>query len=401
METLKQQALDYTLGVLPKDESLLFEAMLETDEDAQKLLIEAQEDCANLSMTANPKTLGNEVRSRVMEHCEPRMDFNPFLESNDMTRLRDNFSFSGDRYRGGGGSVDIGDIIEPKLKDEVRFNYENLIDIFPLLSGNSKAANGNLSELQDRLRKSPPLDHAISSILQNSLPEEDPSIQSVLRTTLTSLPSLSFFSDRIRENHGGIADTRRLFYLCRDQLKIMRASFKDLDPERLIEDEKIRLHGAGLLQTKWWGAEHAYFSSKGKVKCGHFFDGPVSERCVEFAEYDANMYCLANLLAPRSSTGEFHMELLKDAIPGCTLAVATAVMSDQQFHEIELATTKSVSTSGNGKLSYDRFLWSLIEESMLRGHHSNNLQELREKRIFGISRLNGFCYIWFAWPAIS
>ena len=91
METLKQQALDYTLGVLPKDESLLFEAMLETDEDAQKLLIEAQEDCANLSMTANPKTLGNEVRSRVMEHCEPRMDFNPFLESNDMTRLRDNF----------------------------------------------------------------------------------------------------------------------------------------------------------------------------------------------------------------------------------------------------------------------------------------------------------------------
>jgi hypothetical protein len=43
----------------------------------------------------------------------------------------------------------------------------------------------------------------------------------------------------------------------------MRASFKDLDPDRLIEDEKLRLHGAGLLQTKWWGAEHAYFSSKG------------------------------------------------------------------------------------------------------------------------------------------
>ena len=116
METLKQQALDYTLGVLPKDESLLFEAMLETDEDAQKLLIEAQEDCANLSMTANPKTLGNEVRSRVMEHCEPRMDFNPFHESNDMTRLRDNFSFSGDRYRGGGGSVDIGDILNLNSK---------------------------------------------------------------------------------------------------------------------------------------------------------------------------------------------------------------------------------------------------------------------------------------------
>ena len=43
---LKQQALDYTLGVLPKEESLLFEARLENDEDAQKFLVEAQEDFA-------------------------------------------------------------------------------------------------------------------------------------------------------------------------------------------------------------------------------------------------------------------------------------------------------------------------------------------------------------------
>ena len=70
----------------------------------------------------------------------------------------------------------------------------------------------------------------------------------------------------------------------------MRASFRDIDPARLEDDEKLRLHGAGLLQTKWWGAEHAYFSSSGKVRCGNFFDGPVTERCVEFAEYDANVY---------------------------------------------------------------------------------------------------------------
>ena len=63
-------------------------------------------------------------------------------------------------------------------------------------------------------------------------------------------------------------------------LKIMRASFEDIDPTRLVDDEKLRLHSAGLLQTKWWGAEHAYYSSKGKVRCGHFFDGPVTERVV-------------------------------------------------------------------------------------------------------------------------
>ena len=122
-------------------------------------------------------------------------------------------------------------------------------------------------------------------------------VQSVQRTLLSSMPSLGFFSDRLNGDSFSIGDVRRLFYLCRDQLKIMRASFGDIDPPRLVEEFKSLDSIAGLLQTKWWGAEHAYFSSNG-VRCGHFFDGPVTERCVEFAEYDANMYCLANLLAP-------------------------------------------------------------------------------------------------------
>ena len=398
MEPLKQQALDYTLGVLPKEESLLFEARLEADEDVQKFLVEAQEDCANLSMTANPRNLGDEVRTRVMEHCDPRMDFDLFLCSEEMNRLRENFSIQESRYQGGGLSVDLGEIKEGVIKDKVCTNYEHLLELLPLLSGNSRAASGEFSDLQKTLRKTPSFSRGIENVLQYNLSSEDPATRSVLRTTLASLPSLSFFSDRLCENQANLADTRRLFYLCRDQLKIMRASFKDLDPERLVDDEKLRLHGAGLLQTKWWGAEHAYFSSKGQVKCGYFFDGPVTERCVEFAEYDANMYCLANLLAPRSSTGEFHMELLKDAIPGATLAVATAKMTEQEFQSMKSITESSNIITGPDK--QDNFLWKLIEDSMIRGHQSNNLAELKEKKVFGINRLGENVYLWFAWPAI-
>ena len=398
MESLKQQALDYTLGVLPKEESLLFEARLEADEDVQKFLVEAQEDCANLSMTANPRNLGDEVRTRVMEHCDPRMDFDLFLCSEEMNRLRENFSIQESRYQGGGLSVDLGEIKEGVIKDKVCANYEHLLELIPLLSGNSRAASGEFSDLQKTLRKTPSFSRGIENVLQYNLSSEDPATRSVLRTTLASLPSLSFFSDRLCENQANLADTRRLFYLCRDQLKIMRASFKDLDPERLVDDEKLRLHGAGLLQTKWWGAEHAYFSSKGQVKCGYFFDGPVTERCVEFAEYDANMYCLANLLAPRSSTGEFHMELLKDAIPGATLAVATAKMTEQEFQSMKSITESSNIITGPDK--QDNFLWKLIEDSMIRGHQSNNLAELKEKKVFGINRLGENVYLWFAWPAI-
>lgn len=398
LDTLKQKALDYTLGVLPKEDSLLFEAQVEEDDDARKFLVEAQEDCASLSMTAAPASLSSEVRSRVMEYCEPKMDFDPFLSTNDISRLRDNFSSSENRYQGGDASVDINDIQEGAIKDEVLTSYDHLLNLLPMISGNSKAAAGELDDLQIVLRSKPSLSDGVDKILGYDLKSENPATRSVLRTTLATLPSLSFFSDRLREDQANLADTRRLFYLCRDQLKIMRASFKDLDPQRLIEDEKLRLHGAGLLQTKWWGAEHAYFSSKGQVKCGHFFDGPVTERCVEFAEYDANMYCLANLLAPRSSTGDFHMELLKDAIPGATLAVATAKMSEQEHQSLEQVITGSSVTAGTAL--QDHYLWKLIEDSMMRGHQSTDLKELQERKVYGINRLSNFTYLWFAWPAV-
>jgi hypothetical protein len=116
LETLKQKALDYTLGVLPKEDSLLFEARLEEDDDARKFLVEAQEDCASLSMTAAPASLSNEVRLRVMEYTEPKMDFDPFLSTDDISRLRDNFSSTDNRYQGGDASVDINDIKEGAIQ---------------------------------------------------------------------------------------------------------------------------------------------------------------------------------------------------------------------------------------------------------------------------------------------
>jgi hypothetical protein len=256
-----------------------------------------------------------------------------------------------------------------------------------------------MAALQSTLKGMPSFTQSVDSLITQPLEEGSSGVQSVHRSLFSSMPSLSFFSDRLIGESCLMGDVRRLFYLCRDQLKIMRASFNDIDPARLIDDEKLRLHGAGLLQTKWWGAEHAYFSSKGKVRCGHFFDGPVTERCVEFAEYDANMYCLANLLAPRSSNGEFHLELIKDAVPSCTLAIATAEMKPDKYHEIHeiVHGIKAPSLS----LQNDHVLWQLIEESMVRAHKHPSLSELRSESLFGCHRMNGSTYLWFAWPAIE
>ena len=401
METLKQKALDYTLGVLPKEESLLFEAMLEDNDDAMHSLSEAQEDCARIALSAQPKTLGNEIKQRILENCQPSLNFDPFLASKPIQNLRNTFSRSTNRYNGGGGSVTLRSINDARLQDEINCLYNDLITLTPLVAGDSDAAAGDMTSLHSVLKGMPSFTQSIDSLLANpiSKDKEGDGAQSVYRSLLSSMPSLSFFSDRLNGKSFSMGDVRRLFYLCRDQLKIMRDSFEDIDPSQLVEDEKLRLHSAGLLQTKWWGAEHAYFSTQGKVRCGHFFDGPVTERCVEFAEYDANMYCLANLLSPRSSNGEFHMELIKDAAPNCILAIARAETTKNRHNELdEIVNGFRSNTSG---LQNDHILWELIEESMLRAHNHSTLCELKDASLFGCHRLENSSYLWFAWPAIE
>lgn len=401
MDSLKQKALDYTLGVLPKEESLLFEAMLEDNDEAMHSLSEAQEDCARIALSAQPKTLGIEIKQRILENCQPSLNFDPFLASKPIQNLRNAFSRTTDRYNGGGGSVTLRSINDPRLQDEINCLYDDLITLTPLVAGDSDAAAGDLTSLHSVLKGMPSFSQSIDNLLVNpiSKDKEGDGAQSVYRSLLSSMPSLSFFSDRLNGKSFSMGDVRRLFYLCRDQLKIMRASFDDIDPNRLLEDEKLRLHSAGLLQTKWWGAEHAYFSAQGKVRCGHFFDGPVTERCVEFAEYDANMYCLANLLSPRSSNGEFHMELIKDAVPNCILAIARAETTKDRHDELDqIANGIRSHTTG---LQNDYILWELIEESMLRAHQHTTLSELKDASLFGCHRLENSSYLWFAWPAIE
>ena len=252
MESLKQKALDYTLGVLPKEESLLFEAMLEDNDEAMHSLSEAQEDCARIALSAQPKTLGIEIKQRILENCQPSLNFDPFLASKPIQNLRNAFSRTTDRYNGGGGSVTLRSINDPRLQDEINCLYDDLITLTPLVAGDSDAAAGDLTSLHSVLKGMPSFSQSIDNLLVNpiSKDKEGDGAQSVYRSLLSSMPSLSFFSDRLNGKSFSMGDVRRLFYLCRDQLKIMRASFEDIDPNRLVEDEKLRLHSAGLLQTK-------------------------------------------------------------------------------------------------------------------------------------------------------
>ena len=93
------------------------------------------------------------------------------------------------------------------------------------------------------------------------------------------------------------------------------------------------------------------------------------------------------------------MELVKDAVPNCILAIATAETKSDAHEEID--TIVNGIEAENEKLGQDRVLWQLIEESMLRAHPHSSLSDLRKAALFGCQRMEKSTYLWFAWPAIE
>lgn len=388
------------MGSLSDDERISYEALIATDESTRQLVTEVSDDWSSLALLSKPSAPDPDLRSRTLMLVQEPPDLTPFLESDGIDRLRDNYSKPGNRYLGGDGTVDISEIRNVTQKDGLLRTYEHLLGILPLVSGESPAAFGDFAGLQKFAAENLSIADEMTGWTDPLSPDENPVEHSLQRSLLASLPSLSHFLDLAGSGRIGLTEVRRIFYLCRDQLKIMRASFRDLDPQRLADDELIRVHGSHLLRQKWTGARHSYFNSSGLASCGNFFEGPISERCVEFAEYDANLYCLANLIASRSTSGGFKLELIKDAVPGCVLAVAHAEVSDGQHRELDVLA--SASSSHMPKvLNKDACLWSLLQGSMSRGFPHHSVGELSDASFFGKQRVKDETYLWFAWPEIE
>lgn len=85
-----------------------------------------------------------------------------------------------------------------------------------------------------------------------------------------------------------------LFYLARDQRKIMRSILVDLDPELRAKDEEVNVHSIDLLLEKWRDAVYRAFDTELEVAFETSVEGMVAERCIEFAEVDRLFYHLVN-----------------------------------------------------------------------------------------------------------
>ena len=67
------------------------EALLETDESTKQLVAEISDDWSSLALLAKPSTPDSDLRSRTLMLVQEPADLSPFLESEGIERLKDNY----------------------------------------------------------------------------------------------------------------------------------------------------------------------------------------------------------------------------------------------------------------------------------------------------------------------
>lgn len=104
-----------------------------------------------------------------------------------------------------------------------------------------------------------------------------------------------------------------LFYLARDERKIMRSILVDLDPAARARDEMVKQHSIELLLEKWRNAVYRAFDAELSVTFESRVEGMVAERCIEFAEVDRLFYHLVNNAVRHGSGKRLAIQVVESA----------------------------------------------------------------------------------------
>ncbi len=397
-----QLALDYLLGELEEQEHEMFSRHTSLDPTAMAALKAAQEDLAILGKMAPPAQPNNDLRNRILDLCQPRLTRHGYSFLEQLSQELKASPSPGQRYSGGGAMVDLGDIRSDPHRDFLLRTYETFLALWPHVSGASPAAAGDLRELCNALGKlSPqfPRKEELSSDSKLAKASNEQPTRSLHYAYLATLPALGYFTHRIRAGDADVQDARRFYYLCRDQLKIMRSAFADLDPSRLQDDKKTRIHNTDLLLRKWRGARHSWFSGGRQIGVGHYFDGPVQTCRTEFAEYISNVYCLANMLAAKSGDKNYRIDLLQGVLSNASLTIISSTNPASNHGQIsELFPEKPLTAELQTE---EHYLANLVAASVSRAANLPGDRDSLHSGHLGCKHENGRTIIYFAWPELA
>lgn len=196
------------------------------------------------------------------------------------------------------------------------------------------------------------------------------------------------------------AGLRRLFFLTRDHLKIMRNALQGLDDERRRADLTQQMHGTDLIVEKW---RHALLDAdqerpvRLEIDCD--YDGPIAECCVEFGALDRVLYNLVNNASRHCAGTEVQVFILPEPADGTVENLRFAVCNqigdlDQQrlgARDLRTLFEPGVSSTGSG-------LGMTVVADFVSNAFGTTREKALEERYLGAKLWRDHFLVWFHWP---
>ena len=195
------------------------------------------------------------------------------------------------------------------------------------------------------------------------------------------------------------ADVVRCFYLTRDHLKIMRNALEDIDSVARERDRGQREHGSDLLFEKWSAATHRLAPDRwARVEVDSNYDGPVSQRCLEFSALDRVLYNLMNNAARFTADGVVELYLrsigdnLRFVVVNAASAEQRALLDESQGDSLGNLFLGGFTTGGEG------VGLSICGEFVANAYGLPGAAEAVEGGHVGATNVDGAFVAWFHWP---
>lgn len=200
----------------------------------------------------------------------------------------------------------------------------------------------------------------------------------------------------------GDEDLLRLWFLTRDQLKIVRNAVAGIDPPGAARDEAARLHHVGLIVEKWQEASYAVPDARATVHVDCAFQGHIAERCLEFAALDRVLYNLINNAVRHAPDGEVALALLP--VPAShpsqlRIGVANRLTDGQRSRLLQLVEGDlsrlfvgglTIGGSGHGL--------RICADFVLRAYGLPSLADALAGGYLGITQPDERIIVWVHWP---
>lgn len=210
------------------------------------------------------------------------------------------------RYAGDDMDVQLTDF-SPAEADVLRRLYTALKRLFPLLRDRAEDSAATIDAVLALYHEEnwPELNMALRG-LQGAAPGSEPSQR--MRQVLHDIrggayTALAAFIQMLVLDRSELISLSRLFFLCRDQLKIMRSAIRGLDDAGYAADRATKLHSTTLLVEKWQRGLHRVRGQQAQIVVDSRYEGGIAERCLEFSALDRVIYNLINNAVTYSADG--------------------------------------------------------------------------------------------------